>query len=174
MKRILEKIEIKELSFSLFGFGATIGKKNDISTTIDKQGDDVKQEVLRELFILRNSLSKFYFRYDAINDNLINFQPDEEEREFDIAKRLFEKVFDIYAEIATFIFGSKYFVLLGTEERNMVIDVFDYVLHEKVMMEENEDYFLDPEEQLSLVLELKKLFEDITNQINLITDNLRK
>lgn len=174
MMSIFKKAEIKELSFSLFGVGATVGKKNDVCIAIDKQEDVVKQEVLRELFIIRNSLSDLYFRYDAIDEILINFVPDDEERIYKIANRLFGKVFGVYAQISAIIFGSKYFVLLEVEERSKVIDIFDYVLFEKAMMEENKDYFLDPDEQVSLVFELKKLFEDITNQINLISDRLRK
>lgn len=169
---VLNQIEVKELSFSLFGASVTFGKKSNTLARIEKQSNEVKQEVLRELFVIRHILSDFYFRYEALNNDLINLEPNDEDRLYVISNKLFPRVFQVYSEISTALLGSKYFILMEAEERNSVLNVLDYITSERVSMEEIEDYALDPDEQVALLLDLNKLFDQVNSHVDAIIESM--
>jgi hypothetical protein len=161
-KYMFKKFEVQQLSLSFGGLGVTLGKKNN----------ELKQEILRELFVIRHILSDFYFRYEAWDDYLINEEQDDEIRLERIAHNLFGNVFNIYLDLSKIILGSKYFVLLTKEKRNTISEIFDYITSERVSMEELEDHYLDPSEQVELVNGLNSLFLQIDKEIELIVETI--
>lgn len=165
MKNLFNKFSVKQLSVSLFGVSATIEIKKNISAEISKQEGSVKQQVLIELYTLRNVLSDFYFNYIAIEEISLNNGLDEEEMSTEKAERLFMSAFDVFFNFSSELFKTKYFVLLGKHERATIIGVLDKVLYEKMMMKEDENYFMDEDEQLEIITEVCNLFNEITEQI---------
>ncbi|MEK4472709.1 hypothetical protein NSQ91_05800 [Paenibacillus sp. FSL R7-0048] len=159
---LLNKFEIKEWSLS---FGA-------LSATIGKRSDEYKEDILRELFVIRHILSNFCFRYDALQDHLGNIMDDDNERLAHIANELFDKVFVTYEEVSKEILGSKYFVLLEKEQRNNLLEGFNYITSEKVSMEQIVDYDLDPDEKIDLVIGLNNLLAKIDEQIELVLNSI--
>ncbi|MEY8740180.1 hypothetical protein [Paenibacillus tundrae] len=159
---MFKKLELKELSLSFGGIGVTLEKK----------GNELKHEILREMFVIRHTLSDFYYRYEAINDKMSYEEPDEETRSETIANLMFEKVFETYLDLSKFFLGSKYFVLLTKQERQRTLSVFDNITSVKVSMEENEDFYLDAYEQVELMEDLNVLFHKIDKEIEAIIETI--
>ncbi|REK71318.1 hypothetical protein [Paenibacillus paeoniae] len=170
MKSLFRNFEFKQLSLSLSGPGITVERKNNALAYLENQSDETKQEVLRELFVIRHSLSEFYYRYKSIENT--NWDLDEDEMKSEIAERLFSRVFDLYEKISKDILGSKYFVLMRNEQRKQIIEAFDYVISEKVSLEEDSDYPFDEDEEYAFISQLIELFEEVSDTIDNTMESL--
>ncbi|WP_416298140.1 hypothetical protein ACM7Q1_12740 [Paenibacillus illinoisensis] len=173
MRKIFKNFELSGLSASLFGVGVSVNFKK--KTYSEKEGDKSRVEsltqILSELYTFRKAMTDFSLRYEALKD-MLDVGEDEERVKEEIAEKLFLRTFDVYSDVSKLIFSSRYFALLDKEEKMKIINSFDYVVYEEVRMEEDESYFLDISEQIELVEELRALFEEVTIQIERVSDEL--
>lgn len=173
MRKFFENFEFSGLSASLFGVGGSVSFKKKTDSAGERNIDRVENltEILSELYTFRKVMTDFSLRYQALKD-MLDVGEDEERVEEEIAEKLFLRTFEVYNEVSKLIFSSKYFILLDKEKRMKIIESFDYVVYEEVRMEEDESYFLETSEQVGLIKELHALFEEVTDQIERVSDEL--
>lgn len=153
--------------------GIKIPKINGISTAIfgiswEYVDDTKKEEVLRELYDMRNKLAKFYYCYeieDSRNGSIIDGK-----MEFS------EIVIEECKEIAETLFKSRFFILLKQDDRDKIIESFDFIasINLKLDLDEeiNEESFI---EEINQVIEqLLKLFDIVNVKIEEINKELSK
>lgn len=122
-------------------------------------------EILKDLYLIRRKLSIFYFSYD---NDIVIFDEDE------IVKRYFVKALNTNNEIAEIVFNSNFLVSLSRNDRNELIHVFDYVAYLEALMETDEDFYVEGEDQISIINDLITLFETIDEKINELNNMLDK
>lgn len=120
-------------------------------------GEQNKEDILRELYLIRSKISKFYFSYD---DSRLKFDDEEELRD-----AYFLKALQVYDEIAEFVLSSKFFVTLPIDNREMFLNVFDFVSMQEAYMENDEDYYMEPEDIQFMIEDLLTLFSTIEIKI---------
>lgn len=167
----VKRIELQEFSLSIGLVQGTFGIKESSN---DKNKVITKQEVLKELFSIRNILSNFSIKFEVLYKRYENeFYDDEEALTNKVCSKLMPDVFRVSDTVSKALFSSNYFVLMRDEDRKQLIESFDYIVFEREMLDADiENYFLDPDEQEHIVTELIELYERITKQIELfIEDN---
>lgn len=172
-----KKLEFKGISVSLFGvqlgfeFGSKNEQKENLNHTEVEQGRENKNreeiiKCLKELYIIRNNLSYFYFTYNNLEQLLFADYDDEEELEFHLMNKCYSQALKVYRNIADILMGSDYFLLVKSEKRKQIIESFDYVMLQQTLMEHDEDYEILIDEQREISEDLIALYENIDNQID--------
>lgn len=150
-KGIITDYRVTGLSTAFFGISWEKINKTD------------KQDVMRELYLIRRKLSHFYFSYQ---DNLIRLEEDE------LLEAYFLKAFQVYDEIAESVLGSKFFVQLPIEKRQQFLNVFDNVAYYDVCMENDTNYYMEQEDIQEMINDLLNVFIKIDDEINKIESTL--
>lgn len=156
MTTLMEKIKMKipfkiqSASISYLGMSLELGMEKRIS-----------HEHLRELYVIRNTLSYFYFlnqhKYELTEDSF----DDEQNNLSDLAK----EVFSTYKKLADVLLGSEYFSLIDYDIRDRILQSFDYVNMSDAYLDTHTDNWLSEEEIFPMVEGLLTLFEEITEAI---------
>ncbi|WML52225.1 hypothetical protein RCG17_22990 [Neobacillus sp. PS3-12] len=152
MKKIKKKIPVKiqSASISYLGMSLELGLKKKIS-----------HEHLRELYVIRNTLSYFYFLYQHKYELIENPFDDEQNNLIDLAK----EVFSTYKKLADVLLGSEYFSLIEFNIRDRILQSFDYVNIQDAYLDAHPDNDLSEEKIIPMVEGLLTMFEEITEAI---------
>lgn len=122
-----------------------------------------KQDILRELYVIRRKLSQFYFSYQ---ESLARLEED------DLISTFLFKVIQFNNELADIVLSSKYFVQLPIEKRSEMLYAFDYVMLQEVSIENDEDYEISDDDIQSMIEDLLNLFLEIDKEIHTLNNNM--
>ncbi|CDO04273.1 hypothetical protein BN988_02827 [Oceanobacillus picturae] len=179
-----KKLQFKGISFSLFGVqvGWELTSKNVLKAD-DKIDDDVGlfeehkfrdkiRNCLKELYILRNNLSNFYWTFNNLEQLLSAKYNDEENLEFHFINECYIRALEVYNNIAGILMGSEYFLFVKNEERKQILESFDYVMLQQILIEHDDEYEIPVDEQREIVEDLISIYRNIDNQIDYFSSML--
>lgn len=129
-----------------------------------------KQDVLRELYFMRNKLVRLYYSYKAdtqfMNGDMLKDK---------ILEYYYIHVVELYGSIGDLLFGSKYFVLLPIENRDKLIQEFDYIVEEDAcFIADKGNYSISIEEVIYKINDLVELFNLIEEEVKKVNMYLNK
>ncbi|MGM0805752.1 MAG: hypothetical protein ACQET8_13485 [Bacillota bacterium] len=153
MNRIIEKfksIRIQKTSINFLGMSFELGlaDKKKLSTNH-----------LKELYKIRSTLSRFYFLYQHKAEQII-YSGEEDMNSLIIG--MHQSAVNVYKDLSNDLLASEYFLLLNHEQRNSILESFDYVTITDTYLEADDDNDVSEEEVAPIVEGLLKLYEDIT------------
>lgn len=165
-KDLLKKGKDLVGKFKFSGFSASLLGSLSVNFDFETKAEQREKlsQSLKELYILRNNLTYFYFTYYSLEE--LSFAETDNELEKELMDGCFIKAFEVYSNISDTLMGSEYFMLLDKNERIRILRSFDYVKLQETLMEHDEDHYLNIEEQREIVEELLTLYDKIDDQID--------
>lgn len=157
----LKKLKFNSATIGFAGISVELGVKEE---------KEITPEHLKELYVIRKILSRFYFLYQVKEERQWMYETEDADNQLIIG--LHQDAINTYKQLADVLIESKYFMLLNSEQRDNVLETFDYITitEERLNLELEAGNFciVDEEEITPLVDGLLNLFEEVSKEIKVL------
>lgn len=167
MRELIKRLKIESATINLPGISFELGLKE--KEIVNIQGNGVMY--LKDLYILRNILSKYYFLYQQKYEELLLLVSDEDAIFTELTLDSYENTISTYKDIADLLLGSDYFLLLDSRKRNEIIASFDYVYRSEAYLLANADNELYDGDIDIMIKSLFDLLEEVNKAIEQLESN---